>query len=151
MLKAIILLLVSVGPLFGQVQTVEPHLDALSKVKCGGEVPNGFACAVFFEADPPLPNSIDIASVVGEKNGPFQAPPSPVIRSVSLILDGILYTGAFGPPLKRDDRFSRLTRNGGIPVRIDGDNLIIKWPDGSEAKAKIMRREKVHPNRPQPA
>lgn len=147
MLKPTILVLVSVGLAFGQVHIVEPHLDALDKAKCAQEVPKGFACAVFFNVDPPLPNGIAIASVVGEKNETFPAS-SPVIRSVSFILDGIVYTGAFYPPLKQDDRFSRLVRNVGIPVRVDGDNLIVKWPDGSEAKAKIIRREKVHPNQP---
>ena len=26
-----------------------------------------------------------------------------------------------------------------------------RWPDGKEAKARIIRREKIDPNRPQPA
>lgn len=150
MLKPTILVLLSVGLAFGQGHTVEQHLDALSKVKCGGEVPKGFACAVLFNVDPPLPKGIDIAGVVGGETKFFQ-PPSPVIRSVSLILDGILYTAAYDPPLKRDDRLSRRMRNVGIPIRIDGDSLTARWPDGSEAKAKIIRREKIHPNQPQPA
>ncbi len=150
MLKPAILVLVSVGLAFGQVHIVEQHLDALNKIKRGGELPKGFACAVLFNVDPPLPNGIDIACVVGGKNESFQTP-SPVIRSVSLILGGILYTAAYDPPLKRDDRFSRLMRNVGVPIRIEGDSLIVKWPDGSEAKAKIIRREKIHPNLPQPA
>src|SRR5579864_5034068 len=110
MLKPTILMLLLVGLSFGQVHIVEQQLDDLGKADCGGKVPKGFACAVFFSVDPPVSNGIDIASVVGGENGAFQAPSS-VIRSVSLILDDILYTVAYDPPLKRDDRFFRLMRN----------------------------------------
>jgi hypothetical protein len=116
--------------------------------QCEGEIPKGFACAILFDVDPPIPDGIDIASVVGDSDSVHVA--SPVIRSVSLILNGALYTATYDPPLKRDDRFSNLRRNAGIPVRIDGDNLVIEWPNGKEAKAKIVRREKIHPNQPQP-
>ena len=37
------------------------------------------------------------------------------------------------------------------PARVDGDALFVEWPDGKEAKAKIIRREKINPNQPQPA
>jgi hypothetical protein len=74
-----------------------------------------------------------------------------VIREVSLILDGTLYTAVYDPPLKRDEKISGLRRNVGIPARVDGNDLFVKWPDGKEVKAKIIRREKVNPNRPQPA
>jgi hypothetical protein len=150
MLKPTILLLLLVGLSFGQVHIVEQQLDGLRKADCGGKVPKGFACAVFFSVDPPVPNGIDIASVVGGENESFQAPSS-VIRSVSVILDDILYTAAYDPPLKRDNKFFRLIGNSGIPVRIDGGSLIVKWADGNEAKAKIIRREKIHPHQPQPA
>jgi hypothetical protein len=53
--------------------------------------------------------------------------------------------------LKRDAKFSGLRRNIGIPARVDGDALFVKWPDGKEAKAKIVRREHINPNHPQPA
>jgi hypothetical protein len=33
----------------------------------------------------------------------------------------------------------------------DRDALFVKWPDGKEVKAKIIRREKINPNQPQPA
>jgi hypothetical protein len=74
-----------------------------------------------------------------------------VIREVSLILDGTLYTAVYDPLLKRDEKFSGLKRNVGIPAQVDGDALFVKWPDGKEAKAKIIRREKINPNQPQPA
>jgi hypothetical protein len=125
----------------------------LKHIACKGVVPQDFACAILFDVDPPLPlDGIDIASVVGgESNVVRTPPPAPVIREVSLILDGTLYTAVYDPPLKRDDTFSGLRRNVGIPARVDGDNLFVKWPDGKEAKAKITRREKIDPNRSQPA
>ena len=91
------------------------------------------------------------ASVVGGEGNFPQTPPAPVIREVSLILDGTLYTAVYDPPLKRDEKFSGLRRHVGIPARVDGDALFVKWPDGKEAKAKIIRREKINPNQPQPA
>jgi|HubBroStandDraft_6_1064221.scaffolds.fasta_scaffold209554_2 hypothetical protein len=153
MLKHIALALLLAGLAFAQTYTVEEHLDEISKVKCKGVVPQDFACAILFDVDPPLPlDGIDIASVVGgESNVVRTPPPAPVIREVSLILDGTLYTAVYDPPLKRDDTFSGLRRNVGIPARVDGDNLFVKWPDGKEAKAKITRREKIDPNRSQPA
>ena len=149
MLKRIAVALLFTALAFGQVRyPVEEHLGELSKVKCEGEIPNGFACAILFDVAPPIPDGIDIASVVGDSSSVQVA--SPVIRSVSLILNGTLYTATYDPPLKRDDKFSNLRRNAGIPVRIDGGNLVIKWPNGKETKARIVRREKIHPNQPQP-
>ena len=153
MLKHTVLALLLLGPAFSQTYyTVQVHLDEIRGVKCAGEVPKGFACAILFDVDPPLPSfGIGIASVTGGASDFPHAPPLPVIREVSLILDGTLYTAVYEPPLKRDDTFSGLGRNVGIPARVDGDNLIVKWPDGKEAKARIIRREKIDPNRPQPA
>ena len=154
MLKQTALLFLLLGSAFAQNHPVEVHLDDIKGpgVICTTEVPNDFSCAIFFDVDPPIHDGIDIASVVGGEGGNFpQAPPAPVIREVSLILDGTLYTAVYDPPLKRDAKFSGLRRNVGIPARIDGDALFVKWPDGKEAKAKIIRREKINPNQPQPA
>ncbi len=142
------------GVALGQVQpvehyVVEQHLDDFSKVKCGARLPKDFSCAVFFDVDPPVREGIDIASVVGAGQTALQ--PYAVIRSISVILDDTLYTAVYNPPLKRDGALSHLRRSVGIPVRIDGDNLIVEWPNGNEAKAKIVRREKIHPRQPQPA
>jgi hypothetical protein len=152
MLKQTALLFLLLGMAFSQAPPAEVHLDDIRgrEVKCTTEVPKDFACAIFFDVDPPMHDGIDIASVVGEGNFP-QTPPAPVIREVSLILDGTLYTAVYDPPLKRNEKFSGLRRNVGIPARVDRDALVVKWPDGKEAKAKIIRREKIHPNEPQPA
>jgi hypothetical protein len=153
MLKHMAFALVLLLPTFAQIYTIEEHLDEISKVKCRGDLPQGFACAILFDVGPPTPDEgIDIASVVDGESRFVRTPrPSDVIREVALILDGTLYTAVYDPPLKRDDRFSGLRRNVGIPARVDGDNLLVKWPDGKEAKGKIIRREKISPNRPQPA
>ena len=153
MLKQTALLFLLLGRVFSQTYPVEVQLDDIRgrEVKCTTEVPKDFACAIFFGVDPPIRDGIDIASVVdGEGNFP-QTPPAPVIREVSLILDGTLYTAVYDPPLKRDETFSGLRRNVGIPARVDGDALFVKWPDGKEVKAKIIRREKINPNQSQPA
>ena len=136
--------------------SIEVHLDddgllPGSKVKCIGEVPKDFACAIFFDVDPPLRNGIDIVSVSGGESNFPHTPPPPVIREISLILNGTMFTAVYDPPLKQDEKFSSLRRNVGIPARVDGDYLFVKWPDGEEVKAKIIRRERVNPNRPQPA
>ena len=81
-----------------------------------------------------------IASVVGG-----------FVHRLSIILDRTMYTVVYDPPLKRDDKFSGLRRNVRVPARVDGDELIVQWPDGTHAKGKIIRREKIDPQRPQPA
>jgi hypothetical protein len=154
MLKQTALLFLLLGVAFSQNPSVEVHLDDIKGpgVKCTTEVAKDFSCAIFFDVDPPIHDGIDIASVVGGAGGNFpQAPPAPVIREVSLILDGTLYTAVYDPPLKRNEKFSGLKRNVGIPARVDGDALFVKWPDGKEVKAKIIRRERINPNQPQPA
>jgi len=120
-------------------------------MKCIGEVPKDFVCAIFWDVDPPLYNGIDIVSVIGGESNFPQTPPPPVIREISLILNGTKLTAVYDPPLKRDEKISGLRRNVGIPARADGDDLFVKWPDGKEVRAKIIRREKINPNRPQPA
>lgn len=153
MLKQTALLFLLLGMAFSQTYSVEVHLDDIRgrEVKCTTEVPQDFTCAIFFDVDPPIYNGIDIASVVGGEGNFPNTPPAPVIREVSLILDGTLYTAVYDPPLKRDEKVSGLRRSVGIPARVDGDSLFVKWPDGNEAKAKIIRREKINPNKPQPA
>ena len=157
MLKQTAFALLLLGLAFAQKEyQIEVHLDddgllPGSKVKCVGEVPQDFACAIFFNVDPPLHTPIHITSVVGGEGNLPRIPPPPVIVEISLMLDGTLYTAVYDPPLKRDDKFSVLERGVGIPARIVGDGLIVRWPDGKEAKAKIIRREKINPNRPQPA
>ena len=147
------LALLLAGMALGQVHpveqyVVEQHLDDFSRVKCGPQLPKDFSCAVFFDVDPPFRDGIDIASVIGGQQNAGQT--YGFIRSVSVLLDDTLYTAIYTPPLKRDGKLSPLTRCIGIPVRVDGDGLIVIWPDGTEAKAKIVRREKIHPRQPQP-
>jgi hypothetical protein len=120
--------------------------------KCATSVLKDFSWAIFFDVDPPIHDGIDIASVVGGEGGNLpQAPPPPVIREVSLILDGTFYTAVYEAPWKANAKFSGLRRNVGIPARVDGDALFVHWPAGKEVKAKIIRRQRIHPNHPQPA
>jgi hypothetical protein len=118
------------------------HYRGPGKVSCQTEpVRPGFTCATVFNLDPPLPDGI--SSIRG---GDYA-----VIRGVALILNGTLYTCLFDPPLKQNDRFPGLSRDQRIPARVEGNDLFVKLPDGKEAKAKIIRRESLHPNQPQPA
>jgi hypothetical protein len=60
---------------------------------------------MLFDLDFPTSDNI-IASVVGGR-----------IRQVSLILGGTMYTVAYDPPLKRDNKFSDLRRKALVPAR----------------------------------
>jgi hypothetical protein len=62
-----------------------------------------------------------------------------------------MYTVIYDPPLKRDDKFSDLRRRVHIPARVDGNDLIVQWPDRTQVKGRIVRRERIHPDRPRPA
>jgi hypothetical protein len=104
-------------------------------------VPPGFTCALVFNLDPLLPDGI--SSIVG---GNYAA-----IRGAALILNGTLYTALFDPPLEHNDRFPSLSRNQRIPARVEGNDLLVRLPDGKEAKARIVRRESLYSNQPQPA
>jgi hypothetical protein len=142
MLKQMALAVLLSGLTLAQTHTAVEHfeqLDEVRKIKCKGQVAEGFGCAILFDLDLPTSDNM-IANVVGG-----------LICQLSLILDGTLYTVAYDPPLKRDDKFFDLRRNVRIPARVDGDNLMVQWPDGTEAKGRIVRREKIDPNRPQPA
>jgi hypothetical protein len=120
--------------------TGEPYSQKLDEIrgrKC--EVPEGFGCGILLDLD--LPESGDFnLSVVGG-----------VVREISVILNGTMYTLIYDPPLKRDDKFSSLKRYSRIPARIDGDHLTIQWPDKTKAKGKIVRRQKIEPQRPRAA
>jgi len=129
-------------PVFAQTYTPVVHfeqLDEIKKIKCKDYVPEDFGCAILFDVDFPSSGNM-IASVVGG-----------FVRQLSLILDSTMYTVMYDPPLKRDDKFSGLRRNVRVPARVDGDDLLIQWPDGTQAKARIIRSEKIDPKRPQPA
>jgi hypothetical protein len=113
------------------------QLDEIKGRKC--EVPEGFSCGILWTLD--LPDSRDLnLSIVGG-----------VVHQISIILNGTMYSVVYEPPLKRDDRFSTLRRYVRVPARIDGDRLTIQWPDKTNGKGRIIRREKIPPERPQAA
>jgi hypothetical protein len=74
-----------------------------------------------------------------------------VVRGVALILNGTLYTAVFDHPLEQSDRFATLSRNQRIPARVEGNHPVVRFPNGKEAKAKIIRHESLRPNQPQPS
>src|SRR5260370_25490505 len=84
------------------------QLDEIKAVKCKGQVPDGFGCAILFDLD--LPDSQNmIFSVVGG-----------VIGQLSMILDSTLYTVRYDPPLKIDDKFFDIGTTSRFPARADG-------------------------------
>ena len=139
MLKHIALALLFAGQLI-PLPTIEDYEfgNAGHKVECKKESQPDFACALVFNFDPPVPDGI--ASVSGSEYD--------LIRGIMLRLDGTLYTTVFDPPLKKENGFSGLEKGTGILARVNGDYLLVRWPNGKEAKAKIIRREKINPNRP---
>lgn len=142
MLKQMLIAALLNVPVFAQTHTPVVHfeqLDEIRKIKCKDRVPENFGCAILFDVDFPSSGNM-IASVVGG-----------FVHQLSLILDSTMYTVMYDPPLKRDDKFSGLRRNVRVPARVDGDDLIVQWPDGTQAKARIVRREKIDPNRPRTA
>jgi len=114
------------------------QLDEIRKRFCEFELPEGFGCGVLFDVGIPVSDGM-IDSIVGED-----------VSQVSVYLDGTLYTIAYDPPLKRDDKFVRLRRGVHIPVRIEKNQLILQWPDQTHCKGKIIQRESLLPNQPQP-
>jgi len=116
------------------------QLDDIRPVKCcRGQLPDGFGCGILFDLDFPDSDNL-IRSVVGG-----------TIEHLSVILESTLYTVSYNPPLQRDDKFFKIGRTTRVPARVDNDWFIIRWPDGTEAKGKIVRRERINPDRPQPA
>jgi hypothetical protein len=122
---------------------VQDYRNGPCKVTCQKEpVPSGFTCAILIGLDPPLPEGI--ASIVGGGYGE--------LRGATLLVGSTLYTAVFDPPLKPEDRFPDVeSADDGIPARVVGNYLFIRWPVGREAKARIIRREALTPNRLQPA
>jgi hypothetical protein len=113
------------------------QFDEIRGRKC--EVPEGFGCGILFDLDLPESGNMNLSVVGG------------VVYQISVILNGTIYTIVFDPPLKRDDKFFGLRRYRHTPARIDGDHLTIQWPDKTTAKGRIVRREKIEPERPWPA
>jgi hypothetical protein len=109
-------------------------LDELRAVRCQGELPEGYSCAIIVDLG--LPRASMIVSVVGGE-----------IRQGSVGIGGTIYTAVLDPPLER----FHLRRTARIPARVAGDVLVLRCPDGIEAKGKIVRHENIHPNQPQPA
>lgn len=137
-------LLIFSVPAFAQSQFPPAHLaveqlDEIRKHPCDIEVPEGFSCAVLFDVGMSYSDGM-IASIFGED-----------VPQVSVYLGGILYTIGYDPPLKGDGKFFQLRRGTHLPARIDRNNLILQWPDQTRSTGKIIRRQAIFPDQPQPA
>ena len=137
MLRQFALAVLLSGLVFAQTHTPVAHfeqLDEIRKIEC--KAPEGFGCAILWDIDLPTRSDM-IASMVGG-----------VVHQVSVIFEHTMYTVVYEPPLPRDDR---VRRKAHVPAQVVGENLIIRWADGTEWKGRIVKREKIDPNRPQPA
>lgn len=115
------------------------QLDEIRRHRCDIQVPEGFSCAVLFDVGIPHSDGMIVSILGGD------------VRQVSVYLGGTLYTVAYDPPLKRDDKFYHPRRGMHVPARIERNELILQWPDQTRSKGKIIQREAIFPNRPQPA
>ena len=138
MLKQFALAVLLSGSAFAQTTAPVVQLDEIRGRRC--EVPEGFGCGILWDLDLPESGEMNLSVVGG------------LVHQISVILNGTMYTVVYDPPLKRDDRFSNLRRYTRIPARNDdGDHLTIQWPDKTEVKGRIVRRENIKPEWPRPA
>lgn len=99
------------------------QLDEIRQHRCDIQVPEeGFGCAVLFDVGIPHSDGMIVSILGGD------------VRQVSVYLGGTLYR-----------------RGMHVPVRIERNDLILQWPDQTRSKGKIIQREAIFPNRPQPA
>jgi hypothetical protein len=132
MLKQMAIAAPSRVAVFAQTPTPAVHyeqLDEIRKSKCKDPVPGNFGCAILFDVGFPSFGNM-IAGIVGG-----------FVHQISLILDSTKYRYVRST-LKRDDTVSGLRRNVCVPARVDGDDLIVQCPDGTQTKGRILRREK---------
>jgi len=54
-----------------------------------------------------------------------------------------IYTVGYEPPLERDNKFLHLGKYACIRARVSGESLTVRWPDGTEATGKIIRRART--------
>ena len=141
MLRTFALAFLLTGSAFAQTHApLEPSRLQLDEIRGRKyEVPEGFGCGILFDLDLPESGEMNLSVVGG------------VVHQISLILNGTMYTVVYDPPIKRDDRFSNLRRYVRVAARIDGGDLTIQWPDKTKARGRIVRREKIEPERPRPA
>jgi hypothetical protein len=94
---------------------------------------------------------IDIAPY-RKSNTPIIAPNNgyPVLIStdqnmmtITVALDGMSYSANFHQG--RDFKSSSLVVGDSVLARLDGDNLVLKKPNGKEVKAKVTRRARLEP------
>jgi hypothetical protein len=141
MLRPFALAVLLTGSAFAQthapLEAPRVQLDEIRGRKC--EVPEGFGCGILFDLDLPDSGEMNLSIVGG------------VVHQISVILNGTMYTVLYDPPLKGDDKFSSLRRYVRVAARIDGGDLTIQWPDKTKARGRIIRREKIEPERPRPA
>ncbi len=114
------------------------QLDEFREIKCKDRVPENFGYAILFDVDFPSSGNM-IASVVGG-----------VVHQISLILDSTMYTVMYDPPLKRDDPFSGLRRNGRVPESMV-TTLSFNARTAHKPREESFGAKKIDPELPQAA
>jgi hypothetical protein len=83
--------------------------------------------------------------IIAPNNGyPVVIPTSRDVFTVTVALNDMSFSAEFSKKLHFNP--SELIVGDSVPVRIDGDKLILKTPKGKEVKGKIMRRARLSPN-----
>ncbi|HLF10106.1 MAG TPA: hypothetical protein VJA26_02740 [Gammaproteobacteria bacterium] len=69
------------------------------------------------------------------------------VSRVAVALDGMVITGEWEPKTVTSTSADDFKRGTEVPAAIERNKLLLKLPDGSVVKTKIVRREKQEPPR----
>jgi hypothetical protein len=85
------------------------------------------------------------APIIAPNNGyPVLISTDQNMMTITVAINGISYSASFRQ--SRDFKSSTLIVGDTIPARLDGDNLVLKKPNGKEVKAKVTRRARLEAN-----
>jgi hypothetical protein len=62
--------------------------------------------------------------------------------SVTIALDGMLVTGEWTPKMPEDPSSDDFRSGTEVPASVSTSRMVLKLPDGTEVKAKVVYREK---------
>src|ERR1700679_2554771 len=84
------------------------------------------------------PYSEGHAPIIAPNNGyPVLISTDRSMMTITVVLDGMVYSGNFRQG--RDFKSSSLVIGDSVPARLEGDNLVLRKPNGKEVKAKVTR------------
>jgi hypothetical protein len=82
------------------------------------------------------------APIIAPNNGyPVLISTDQSMMTITVAFNGMAYSANFRQ--RRDFKSSTLVVGDSILARLDGDNLVLKKPNGKEAKARLTRRARL--------